>query len=40
MHLAGIFLDDFLYRTYDIYKVIPNYKNYEAVIKDWMKEIK
>jgi len=33
-HLVGIFLDDFLYHTYDIYKIISNNKNYEAVMRE------
>lgn len=32
-HLVGIFLDDFLYRTYDLYKVSTNNENYETVMK-------
>jgi len=32
-HLVGVFLDDFLYRNYSVYKVVTNYDNYEKVMK-------
>ncbi|MDP4284044.1 MAG: universal stress protein [Bacteroidota bacterium] len=32
-HLIGVFLDEFIYRTYSVTKVIKTYKDYEAVIK-------
>lgn len=33
-HLVGVFLDEFIYRTYSTYKVISTYENYEAVIEE------
>lgn len=33
-HLVGIFLDDFLYTSYSIYKVVTSNENYPAVIKE------
>ena len=33
-HLAGVFLDEFLYRTYKVSKVIKTYENYEAIMKN------
>lgn len=33
-HLVGVFLDEFIYRTYSTYKVITTYENYEAVIEE------
>lgn len=33
-HLVGVFLDDFIYRTYNAYKVMTTYKNYDAVMKE------
>lgn len=32
-HLAGVFLDEFLYRTYKVSKVIKTYEDYEAIMK-------
>ena len=32
-HLVGVFLDEFIYRRYSVYKVVTTYKNYEAVMK-------
>jgi nucleotide-binding universal stress UspA family protein len=32
--LTGVFLDDFLYRTYDVYKIITSSDNYQAIIKE------
>lgn len=33
-HLVGVFLDEFIYRSYNLYNVMTSYKNYEAVIKE------
>ena len=33
-NLVGVFLDDFLYRSYDAYKVMTTYKNYDSVIQE------
>ena len=33
-HLVGVFLDDFIYRSYSAYKVMTTYKNYDEVIKE------
>ena len=33
-HLVGIFLDDFLYTSYSVYKVMTNHENYPAAIKE------
>lgn len=33
-HLVGVFLDEFLYRSYSFYKSITNNRNYEEVLKD------
>ena len=33
-HLVGVFLDDFMYRSYSAYKVMTTYKNYDAVMKE------
>ncbi|MEO8112533.1 MAG: universal stress protein [Ginsengibacter sp.] len=33
-HLVGVFLDEFLYRSYNFYKTITKYKKYEEVMKD------
>ena len=35
VHLAGIFLDEFIYRSYSVYNVMTTYKNYDNVIKEW-----
>jgi nucleotide-binding universal stress UspA family protein len=32
-HLVGVFLDEFIYRDYSVYKVVKNYDNYEKVMK-------
>lgn len=32
-HLVGVFLDDFIYRSYDVIKVIKTHADYEAVMK-------
>lgn len=32
--LAGVFLDDFFYRSYNVHKVLTTYENYEMVMKD------
>ena len=32
-HLVGVFLDEFIYRSYSAYKVMTTYKNYDDVIK-------
>ncbi len=32
-HLAGVFLDEFLYRTYKVSRVIKTYEDYEAIMK-------
>lgn len=32
-HLIGIFLDEFIYRSYSVYKVMTTNKNYDKVIK-------
>lgn len=41
-HLVGVFLDEFIYRSYSVTKVIKTYKDYDAVIKklDAKDEIK
>jgi hypothetical protein len=33
-HLVGVFLDEFIYRSYDVVKVMKTYKNYEENIKE------
>ena len=33
-HLVGVFLDEFIYRSYNTYKVMTTYKNYDAKIKE------
>ncbi len=33
-HLVGVFLDEFIYRSYDVVKVMKSYANYEKVMKD------
>lgn len=33
-HLVGVFLDEFIYRSYNVYEVMTTNKNYDAVIKD------
>ena len=33
-HLVGAFLDEFIYRSYNVYKVMTTNKNYDAVIKE------
>jgi nucleotide-binding universal stress UspA family protein len=33
-HLVGVFLDEFIYRSYSAYKVMTSYKNYDSVIKE------
>jgi len=33
-HLIGVFLDDFIYRSYSIYKVITTADDYEATMKE------
>ncbi|MGZ8557734.1 MAG: universal stress protein [Chitinophagaceae bacterium] len=33
-HLTGVFLDDFFYRSYNVYKVLTTYENYENVLKN------
>ena len=33
-HLVGVFLDEFIYRSYNAYKVMTTYKNYDAVMKE------
>ncbi|MEO6289969.1 MAG: universal stress protein [Ginsengibacter sp.] len=33
-HLVGVFLDEFLYRSYNFYRTVTKYKNYEDVMKD------
>ena len=32
-HLVGVFLDEFIYRNYNVYKILTTYENYEAVMK-------
>ena len=32
-HLVGVFLDEFIYRSYSVYKVMTTYKDYDPVIK-------
>ncbi len=32
-HLTGVFLDEFLYRSYSFYKVVTKHKNYDEVMK-------
>ena len=32
-HLVGVFLDDFIYHSYNAYEVMTTYKNYEEVFK-------
>ena len=32
-HLAGVFPDEFIYRSCNVYKVLTTYENYEAVMK-------
>lgn len=33
-HLVGLFLDEFIYRSYNVYQVMTTNKNYDAVMKD------
>ena len=33
-HLVGVFLDEFIYRSYNVYQVMTTNKNYDAVMKD------
>lgn len=33
-HLTGVFLDDIVYRSYDVVKVIKTFKNYDTKIKE------
>lgn len=33
-HLVGVFLDEFIYRSYNVYKVMSTNKDYDAVMKD------
>jgi nucleotide-binding universal stress UspA family protein len=33
-HLVGVFLDEFIYRSYSAYKVMTSYKNYDTVLKE------
>jgi hypothetical protein len=33
-HLVGVFLDDFIYHNYNVYKVMTTYKNYDPVLKE------
>ena len=33
-HVTGVFLDEFLYHTYDVSDIVHHHKNYNAVIKD------
>ena len=33
-HLVGVFLDEFIYRTYSVTKVMKTYKDYDAAIKN------
>ena len=33
-HLVGVFLDDFIYRSYSVYKVITTADNYEATMME------
>jgi hypothetical protein len=37
-HLVGVFLDEFVYRSYSAYKVMTTHKNYEAVMKELDKK--
>ena len=32
-HLVGVFLDEFIYRSYSVYKVVTTYENYKAVME-------
>jgi nucleotide-binding universal stress UspA family protein len=32
-HLIGVFLDEFIYRSYSAYKVMTRYQNYDSIIK-------
>ena len=32
-HLVGVFLDEFIYRTYSVTKIIKTYEDYDSVIK-------
>ena len=34
-HLVGVFLDEFIYRSYSAFKVMTTNKNYDAVLKEW-----
>lgn len=33
-HLVGVFLDEFIYRSYDVVKVMETYKNYKEKMKE------
>ncbi len=33
-HLVGVFLDDFIYRSYNVYNVLTGNENYQSVIKE------
>ena len=33
-HLVGVFLDEFIYRSYNVVKVMKTYEDYETVMKD------
>lgn len=33
-HLVGVFLDEFIYRSYNVVKVMKTYKNYEEKVKE------
>lgn len=33
-HLVGVFLDEFIYRSYNVYQVMTTNKNYDAEMKD------
>lgn len=33
-HLVGVFLDEFIYRSYNVIKVMKTYENYEAKMKE------
>ncbi len=33
-HLVGVFLDEFIYRSYSAYKVLTTYENYEAIMNE------
>ena len=39
-HLVGVFLDEFIYRSYNFYKTVTHFRDYEDVMKDLDKNDK